>query len=56
LLEESNYTATTAHTTDEAFQKLKVALPDMILLDVRLPTIGGLEFLEYPLFPLIYLE
>jgi DNA-binding response OmpR family regulator len=44
LLEESNYTATTAHTTDEAFQKLKVTLPDMILLDVRLPTIGGLEF------------
>lgn len=44
VLEEDNYTATTAHSTDEAFQKLKVALPDMILLDVRLPTIGGLEF------------
>lgn len=44
ILEESNYTATTAHSTDEAFQKLKLTLPDMILLDVRLPTIGGLEF------------
>ncbi|MCB4757728.1 MAG: response regulator transcription factor [Elusimicrobia bacterium] len=44
LLEESGYTATTAHSTDEAFQKLRVTLPDMILLDVRLPTIGGLEF------------
>lgn len=44
LLEESGFTATTAQTTDEAFQKLKVTLPDLILLDVRLPTIGGLEF------------
>ncbi|OVE76515.1 hypothetical protein BVX98_05920 [bacterium F11] len=44
VLEEDNYTATTAHSTDEAFQKLKLTLPDMILLDVRLPTIGGLEF------------
>lgn len=44
LLEESSFTATTAHTTDEAFQKLKLTLPDLILLDVRLPTIGGLEF------------
>lgn len=44
VLEEDNYTATTAHSTDEAFQKLKVTLPDMVLLDVRLPTIGGLEF------------
>ena len=43
LLEEETYTATTAHSTDEAFQKLKVTLPDLILLDVRLPTIGGLE-------------
>src|SRR5688500_14644035 len=37
-------TATTAHSTDEAFNKIKVALPDLVLLDVRLPTIGGLEF------------
>lgn len=44
ILEENNYTATMAHSTDEAFQKLKLTLPDMILLDVRLPTIGGLEF------------
>ncbi len=44
ILEENGITATTAHSTDEAFQKLKVTLPDMILLDVRLPTIGGLEF------------
>lgn len=44
VLEENAYTATTAHTTDEAFQKIKLAMPDMILLDVRLPTIGGLEF------------
>ena len=44
ILEENGYTATMAHTTDEAFQKIKLALPDLILLDVRLPTIGGLEF------------
>ncbi len=44
VLEEDNYTATTSHSTDEAFQKIKMALPDLILLDVRLPTIGGLEF------------
>lgn len=44
ILEENAFTATTAHSTDEAFQKLKLTMPDMILLDVRLPTIGGLEF------------
>ncbi|MFN0118314.1 MAG: response regulator transcription factor [Elusimicrobiota bacterium] len=44
VLEENAFTATMAHTTDEAFQKLKVTIPDLILLDVRLPTIGGLEF------------
>jgi two-component system alkaline phosphatase synthesis response regulator PhoP len=44
LLEEAGYTATTAHSTDESAQKLKLGLPDLILLDVRLPTIGGLEF------------
>lgn len=44
VLEEDAYTATTANSTDEAFQKLKIGLPDMVLLDVRLPTIGGLEF------------
>jgi two-component system alkaline phosphatase synthesis response regulator PhoP len=44
ILEENEFTATSAHTTDEAFQKLKLTLPDLILLDVRLPTIGGLEF------------
>src|SRR5689334_3795063 len=44
ILEENGYTATTAHTTDEAFQKIKLTLPDLIVLDVRLPTIGGLEF------------
>lgn len=44
ILEESGYTATTAHSTDEAFQKIKLTLPDLVLLDVRLPTIGGLEF------------
>lgn len=44
VLEEDAYTATTANSTDEAFQKIKIGLPDMILLDVRLPTIGGLEF------------
>ncbi len=44
ILEEDNFTATTAHSTDEAFQKMKLTLPDMVLLDVRLPTIGGLEF------------
>lgn len=44
ILEEDNFTATTAHSTDEAFQKMKMTLPDLVLLDVRLPTIGGLEF------------
>ncbi len=44
ILEENGYTATMANSTDEAFQKIKMTLPDMILLDVRLPTIGGLEF------------
>jgi len=47
LLEESGFTATTAHSTDEAFQKIKITPPDLILLDVRLPTIGGLEFCRH---------
>jgi len=44
LLEENAYAATVAHNTEEASDKLRDAPPDLILLDVRLPTIGGLEF------------
>jgi len=44
ILEQNGYLITACHTTDEAFEKLRSGVPDLIILDLRLPTIGGLEF------------
>ncbi|HRY29737.1 MAG TPA: response regulator transcription factor [Elusimicrobiota bacterium] len=44
ILEEHGYQALTANNTDEGFKKLYEARPDLIILDVWLPSIGGLEF------------
>jgi two-component system, OmpR family, alkaline phosphatase synthesis response regulator PhoP len=44
ILEEHGFHPLTAHHTDQAFQKLQEQKPDLILLDVWLPSIGGLEF------------
>ena len=44
ILEEHGYQPLTAYTTDEGFQKLYEDMPDLIILDVWLPSIGGFEF------------
>jgi two-component system alkaline phosphatase synthesis response regulator PhoP len=44
ILEQHGFAVTPCHTTDEAFAKMRNGLPDLIILDLRLPTIGGLEF------------
>jgi len=44
FLEESSYKVLTANTTDEAFLRFFDGGPHLIVLDLWLPTIGGLEF------------
>jgi DNA-binding response OmpR family regulator len=44
ILEEHGYQPLTAHSTDEGFKKIYESRPDLIVLDVWLPSIGGLEF------------
>ncbi len=44
IIDEHGYNAITANTTDEAFKRVYADNPDLIVLDVWLPTIGGLEF------------
>jgi len=43
LLEENGYITFTAQTTETALNKIKKSLPDLILLDIRMPSIGGIE-------------
>lgn len=43
ILEEQNYAVGVSHNTDEGLKKLQSMEPDLVLLDLRLPTIGGLE-------------
>ncbi|MGQ0645452.1 MAG: response regulator transcription factor [Elusimicrobiota bacterium] len=44
ILDEHGYQPIAAHNTDEAFKKLQQDRPHLIILDVWLPSIGGLEF------------
>src|SRR5262245_40077791 len=44
ILEEHGYIPIAAHSTDDGFKKLFEDRPDLIVLDVWLPSIGGLEF------------
>ncbi len=44
ILEEENFEVTTASTTEEAGEKIASSLPDLLILDIKMPTIGGLEF------------
>lgn len=43
ILKAENYAVLTAHTSDEAFEKIRISKPDFIILDLRFPTIGGIE-------------
>jgi two-component system alkaline phosphatase synthesis response regulator PhoP len=44
ILEEHGFQTLVAYNTDQAFKKLYENNPDLIVLDVWLPSIGGLEF------------
>lgn len=44
ILEEHGFQTLVANNTDQGFKKLYEESPDLILLDVWLPSIGGLEF------------
>jgi CheY-like chemotaxis protein len=45
-LERDGYTVQVAGDGEEALGQLDAELPDLIFLDVRLPRMGGLQFLE----------
>src|SRR3989338_5635140 len=44
ILLENAFKVGLAHTTEEAWEKLAMETPDLILLDVEVPMKGGLEF------------
>jgi DNA-binding response OmpR family regulator len=44
ILEEHGFETLVANNTDQGFKQLYEEGPDLILLDVWLPSIGGLEF------------
>ncbi|HSR43324.1 MAG TPA: sigma-54 dependent transcriptional regulator, partial [Longimicrobiales bacterium] len=46
ILEEAGYEVLTASEGDEGLSRAREVDPDLILCDVRMPGIGGLEFLE----------
>jgi two-component system response regulator VicR len=46
ILNDAGYPARAVETTDEALRLLDELRPDLLVLDLSLPTIGGLEFLD----------
>ena len=46
LLEEEGYRVTSSATGEEGIEKVKEEAPDLVLLDLMLPSMGGLEALE----------
>lgn len=47
ILESVGHTVTTAFNGQEALEALKAFEPDLILLDLLMPIMGGLEFLQH---------
>lgn len=47
ILESENYAVESAYNGQEALKKLKTFEPDLILLDLLMPIMGGLEFLQH---------
>ena len=45
-LEHAGYVATTARDGEEAFECLNNEKPDLIILDVKMPKMDGLEFIR----------
>jgi len=46
ILADAGYPATPVASAGEALRLLDELQPDLLVLDVLLPTVGGLEFLE----------
>ena len=44
ILEEHGYHTVSANNTDQGFRKLYDSRPDLLILDVWMPSIGGFEF------------
>lgn len=47
ILESEGHTVAVAYNGQEALQVLKDFTPDLILLDLLMPIMGGLEFLQH---------
>ncbi|MFQ5717380.1 MAG: response regulator [Nitrospinales bacterium] len=45
-LEEEGYQVTLAADAEEARKKIQEEKPDLITLDIKMPRMGGIEFLE----------
>ena len=43
LLESSNYSVETASSGEEALKKMQCAVPDLVLLDMQMPRMNGLQ-------------
>lgn len=46
ILTKEGYKVTTAHDGQEALQIIDKADPDLILLDLKMPRMGGIDFLK----------
>jgi DNA-binding NtrC family response regulator len=47
ILESENYNVATAFNGKQALKELETFEPDLILLDLLMPIMGGLEFLQH---------
>ncbi len=47
FLKDTNFIVETAINTGEALKKISENIPDLILLDINMPDINGLQFLQY---------
>ena len=46
ILEKEKYIVISAENTDEALEKARISEPDLITLDLKIPTMGGLRLCE----------